>query len=117
MRSSAVLSTAFSRWKTEVMSNGRHPIRRSPVLLALIFRFLRGPAFGHFTRSVHLPVAVVDGRRTRNRRISVRLWTESPFVKTLVEVFGSSWTCRRTSSDRSGGERMTDEVDWGLFTE
>ena len=33
---------------------------------------------GHFTLSLHRPVAVVEGSRTLNRKMSVRLGTESP---------------------------------------
>ena len=53
--------------------------------------------------SRHRPVAVVDGSLTENlNEIGVRLWTDCPFVATLVEDCGLRWICRRVTLARRG---------------
>ena len=49
-------------------------------------------------------MAVTEGSLTKNlNKTGVRLWTECPFVTTLVDRSDSSWISRRTSSGQVGG--------------
>jgi hypothetical protein len=61
---------------------GLPTVRNQQVILSYLPKTRRASysPTDHLTRSRHLPVAVVEGKRTRNRSTSVRLWTESPAI-------------------------------------
>ena len=56
-------------------------------------------------RSLHRPVAVVDGSLIRNfNKTGVRLWTACSFVKAVADRSGLLWICQPTTLGRDGVE-------------